>query len=75
MPEDQLGENEDGRRKYPEQSFIDALKQNDTPTTTDVSEYVGCTSQAALYRLNQMEDENTVSSKKVGNVLVWSLND
>ena len=73
MPADRLGEDEDGRRKYPEQSFIEAIGESDTPTTTDVSEYVGCTPQAALYRLNQMEDEDTVTSKMVGNTKVWRI--
>lgn len=75
VPEDQLSEDEDGRRQYPEQSFIEAIEQSSTPTTTDVSEYVGCTQQAALYRLNNMEEEGTVTSEKIGNTKVWSLND
>jgi predicted transcriptional regulator len=75
MPEDKLGENEDGRREYAESQFIGAIGQDDTPTTTDVAEDVGCSSQAALYRLNNMEDEGVVTSELIGNTLIWSLND
>ena len=75
MPEDQLSDDEDGRRQYPEQSFIEAIEHHETATTTDITDYVGCTQQAALYRLNKMEQEETVSSKKIGNTLIWSLND
>jgi predicted transcriptional regulator len=76
MPEDQLSENEDGRRHYPESQFIEAIEEGDTSiTTTDVAQHVGCSSQAALYRLNNMEDEDVVTSELIGNTLVWSLND
>ena len=73
MPEDRLSNDEDGRRQYAESQFIDALKQSDTPTTTDVAEYVGCSPQAALYRLDKMENERTVSSTKIGNAKVWRI--
>jgi predicted transcriptional regulator len=75
MPEDQLSDDEDGRREYPESQFIRAIGQGDTPTTTDVAEYVGCTSQAALYRLNNMEDEGVVTSELIGNTKVWRMNE
>lgn len=75
MPEDRLSDDEDGRRQYPESQFIEAIEEGDTPTTTDVAEYVGCTSQAALYRLDKLEDEGTVSSEKIGNTKVWRIDE
>ncbi|RJT03864.1 winged helix-turn-helix domain-containing protein [Halococcus sp. IIIV-5B] len=69
MPED----HEDGRRKYGDQEFLEAIQEAENPTTGDIARTVGCTSQAALYRLNLLEDEGRVSSMKVGAAKVWSV--
>lgn len=67
-----IDENEDGRREYSDDEFLSAIQDDESPTTSDVARTVGCTPQAALYRLNKLADDNRVSSTKVGSAKVWS---
>ena len=64
---------EDGRREYSDDEFLSAIRDDESPTTSDVARTVGCTPQAALYRLNLLEGESRASSTKVGTAKVWSV--
>jgi predicted transcriptional regulator len=66
---------EDGRQQYSEQQFLTAVREQDTPTTSAIAEQIGCTRQAADYRLRKLRDEDRVESTMVGNTLVWSLSE
>lgn len=68
-----LGEHEDGRRQYGEADFLDSIKELENPTTGDIANVVGCSRQAALYRLNGLEDEGRVSSTIIGQAKVWRI--
>lgn len=65
--------NEDGRIEYPQSAFVDAVENHNDPTTTDVAESIGCSQQVAHYRLEKLEEEGKVASRKVGRARVWSL--
>lgn len=68
----ELDEHEDGRREYSEQQFLTAVRELDSPTTSNIAEQVGCTRQAADYRLRKLRDEDRVEATMIGNTLLWT---
>ena len=57
---------------YPDSDFIDAIQTLDGMAgTSEIAENVGCTRRTAYTRLQSLESEGKVSSRKVGNSLVW----
>ena len=59
---------------YPDSDFTDAIqKLGGMAGTSEVAETVGCTRRTAYTRLQTLESEGQVSSKKVGNTLLWSV--
>jgi hypothetical protein len=61
--------------QYTDQQFLTAVTGLDQPTTQDVADSVGCSRQLAHLRLRQLEDDNEVASRKIGNANVWTLPD
>lgn len=60
------------RQEFTDSEFLEAVRNHDLPTTTDVSEQVGCKYRTAYERLNRLEDSGQLRSRKIGNSLVWS---
>lgn len=58
--------------EYPQEAFLDAIRELDSATTTEVAELVGCSYDLAYRRLNRLADEDTVKQTKIGNTFVWS---
>jgi len=58
---------------FTDEEFLSAVGGHDLPTTSDVADAVGCKYRTAYARLGELEDEGTVTSRKVGNSLVWML--
>lgn len=57
---------------YSDDEFFDVVNESDGPTGTgEIAERVGCTRRHALNRLRALEDKGVVTSKNVGNTLVW----
>lgn len=56
---------------HDEEEYLDAVREHSPASTSEVADAVGVTRQGADYRLRQLEDEGKVSSKMVGNSLVW----
>lgn len=73
--EDRDRDEESGRftEEYPEEEFIQALEELGSAGTTDISNYVGCDRRTAYLKLQSLEEENKVTSQKVGNALLWEL--
>lgn len=69
----EFDDHEDGRREYSDQQFLTAVSEQENPTTSNIAEQVGCTRQAADYRLRQLREENKIEATMIGNTLVWSL--
>lgn len=63
------------REEYAEEDFLDAVRENEPATTSEVAATVGCVRQNADYRLRQLEAAGRVESKKVGPALVWMVPD
>ena len=58
---------------YPDSDFIDAIQTLDGMAgTSEIAEAVGCTRRTAYTRLQSLESEGKVGSRKVGNSLVWT---
>ena len=61
---------------YPDSDFIDAIQTLDGMAgTSEIAETVGCTRRTAYTRLQSLESEEEVTSRKVGNSLLWSVAD
>ncbi|QLH83804.1 winged helix-turn-helix domain-containing protein [Halosimplex pelagicum] len=59
--------------EYSVEDFLDAISVEDGMAGTgDIAERVGCAHDTAYKRLQSMEEEGLVSSRKVGNTLLWT---
>lgn len=60
--------------EYDTEDFLDAIRdEGGMAGTGEIAEAVGCAHDTAYKRLQRMEAEGTVSSKKVGNTLLWTV--
>lgn len=61
---------------YPDAAFLDAIQQLDGMAgTSEIAEEVGCTRRTAYTRLKTLENDDRVSSRKVGSSLVWTISE
>jgi len=59
---------------YPDSDFIHAIRELDgLGGTSEIADTVGCTRRTAYTRLKNLEDQGQVSSRKVGNSMVWTV--
>lgn len=59
--------------QYTTEDFLDAINaEGGMAGTGDIADLVGCAHDTAYKRLQKMEDEGLVSSRKVGNTLLWT---
>jgi len=70
-----MSEEEDGRREYSDEQFLTAVREHGPLVTAEVAEEVGCSRRQAYNRLSELEQSEEVSSRKVGNTLLWTLVD
>lgn len=71
-------DDETGRFKeqYPRQAFLSAIQEEGGMAgTSDIAESVGVIRETAYKRLQRMEENGLVISRKVGNSLVWTKGD
>ncbi len=58
--------------EYSDEDFLNAItEQEGIAGTGEIADRIGCAHDTAYKRLQQMEDNGIVSSKKVGNTLLW----
>lgn len=60
---------------YTPEDFLEAVGELDLPTTGDVADHVGCAHRTALHHLNQLEDDDRVTSRTAGRAKLWALSD
>jgi len=61
--------------EYSTEDFLSAIRdEGGMVGTGEVADQIGCAHDTAYKRLQKMEDDGLVSSRKVGNTLVWSVN-
>ena len=58
---------------HSEEEYFDAIRDHQPASTKEIADAVGVTRQGADYRLRRLKEEGKVSSKMVGNSLVWML--
>lgn len=73
MPYDDRDDENKFTKKYPDQAFIDAVKNNDLPSTGDIATNVGCSRSLALQRLTRLQERGKIESVKRGNANLWRL--
>jgi predicted transcriptional regulator len=60
--------------EFEDEEFIAAIEDlGGSASTTEVAESISCDRRTAYIRLKELEEENQISSRKVGNSLLWSL--
>jgi len=59
--------------EYTDGDFLEAIRDRDLPTTGEVANAVGCSRSTAFPRLQALEDEGEVVSRKIGNANVWEV--
>jgi predicted transcriptional regulator len=70
-PSLELDESGKIEQKYSDQDFLDAVKQLQPASTSEVAEAVGCSRRNADVRLKRLEEDRLVDSKMAGNSLIW----
>ncbi|TKX44080.1 HTH domain-containing protein [Halorubrum sp. SD690R] len=61
---------------YSDSDFIDAIRQlGGLGGTSEIADAIGCTRRTAYTRLQSLENEGQVSSRKVGNSLAWTISE
>ncbi|RJT03905.1 ArsR family transcriptional regulator [Halococcus sp. IIIV-5B] len=67
----------DGKQshRYSEEDILSAIREADPATTTNVGNELGCSRQAADFRLRRLSEEEIVDSQKIGNSLIWSVSE
>lgn len=71
---DENRDNDSGEytQSYSDSDFIDAIEQLDgMASTSDISDMVGSTHRTAYTRLQDIEDKDMIESRKVGNSILW----
>lgn len=59
--------------KHTDDEVLAAVRKHEPAGTTEVAEKLGIKRPSADYRLRQLEQEDKVESKMIGNSLAWSL--
>ena len=54
------------RRTYTDEDFLEAVRELEIAGTSEVSEIVGCSTENARVRLNQLVDRGELEKRKVG---------
>jgi predicted ArsR family transcriptional regulator len=78
MPRGEIADRDERGRispKVTDEEIVDAVRENEPASTTDVSEAVGIEANPTRDRLKRLsEDENSpVTGQKVGNSFVWTV--
>ena len=61
--------------RYSDDEILEAVRSEQYPTTSNVADALGCSRQAADYRLRNLRESDDVDAKMVGNSLMWSVVD
>jgi len=76
MPKNRDNETGEYTETYPFEEFISALESlGGTGSTQEVADEIGCAYRTAHAKLTELEEQNEVTSRKVGNAKLWLLAD
>lgn len=69
---DRDDQNRGRSREYPLSSFIEAIEAEDgVASTTAIADHVGCSYELAYKRLHELEEDDRVTRKEIGNSHAW----
>jgi predicted transcriptional regulator len=73
MPND-VTDPETGRfvSKYPDEAFVDALRELGETGTGEIAREVGCNRETARVRLTDLGERGVLDRRRVGNTTLWS---
>lgn len=71
MPGDRDSDTGKFTQQFSEEKFLTAVEAVETPTTSNIADYVGCSYDSAYHRLNKYADEGKVRKITVGNSFLW----
>ena len=58
--------------QYPTDDFLNAIdEEGGMAGTGEIADHVGCAHDTAYKRLQELEKEGMISSRKMGNTLLW----
>lgn len=60
--------------EYSDDEFVQAVKQLESCSTSDVAEYLGCSSNLAYRRLTELDNDGRISSENVAGNYRWFYN-
>lgn len=66
---------EDPRRQYLDEDFLNAVRKYNPASTSEVADEVGCTRRNADFRLKKLADEERVKRKKIAASQIWVLSE
>jgi hypothetical protein len=73
VPYDEHDESGQFERRYTSEQVVGALEDlGGSASTSEVSDTLGCSRRLALLRLRELEDDNRVSARSVGNTYLWT---
>jgi len=67
-------EPKNGRREYSDIEILEAIESG-ARTTPEIADELGCTRQAAGYRLRKLHEQGHVEKDSIGPTNVWELTD
>ena len=74
MPKNRDDKTGEYTEAYPLEEFISALESlGGAGGTQEVADKIGCAYRTAHAKLTELEEENEVTSRKVGNAKLWQL--
>lgn len=61
------------KETYPPETVLESLEEIDPAGTQEVAEEIGSSYETAFKKLKELESEGRVTSRKVGNALLWGV--
>lgn len=73
MPYDEHDESGRFKRQYTGEQVVGTLEdRGEAASTSEVADTLGCSRRLALLRLRELEGDDRVSAREVGNTYLWT---
>jgi len=60
--------------EYTDEDFIQALEDlNGSASTSEIANMINCDRRTAYLRLKQLEEDDQIGGRKVGNSMLWEI--
>jgi len=76
MPYDDHDESGQFKRRYTPEKVLGALEEyGGSASTSEVAETIGSSRRLALLRLRELEGDDRVTAREIGNTFLWRIDD